>query len=149
MHPYDQKKTTFVTEWGVFMAVVMMFGLKSAKATFQRLIAKIFDDYISSFMKVFLNDLAVHGYQIEHLEHLCLCLERCRIARLSLNLAKCVFYISSGALLGHIVSHDAIAMESNKVPAILNAQAPNPKPSVDSWDRLGGIVACYATWPNS
>ena len=27
MHPEDQEKTAFVTEWGVFVAVVMMFGL--------------------------------------------------------------------------------------------------------------------------
>ena len=34
MHPDDQEKTAFVTEWGVFVAVVMMFGLKTAAATF-------------------------------------------------------------------------------------------------------------------
>ena len=34
MHPNDQEKTTFVAEWGVFVAVVMMFGLKTAPATF-------------------------------------------------------------------------------------------------------------------
>jgi hypothetical protein len=30
----DQVKTAFVTEWGVFVAVVMMFRLKTALATF-------------------------------------------------------------------------------------------------------------------
>ena len=30
MSPEDQEKTTFVTEWGVFVAVVMMFGLKDS-----------------------------------------------------------------------------------------------------------------------
>ena len=34
MHPEDQEKTTFVTEWGVFVAEVMMFGLKMVPATF-------------------------------------------------------------------------------------------------------------------
>ena len=28
MHPVDKEKTTFFTEWGVFVAVVMIFGLK-------------------------------------------------------------------------------------------------------------------------
>ena len=46
MHPEDQEKTTFVTEWGVFVAEVMMFGLKMAPATFQRIITEIFSDYI-------------------------------------------------------------------------------------------------------
>jgi hypothetical protein len=30
----DHEKTAFVTEWGIFVAVVMMFGLKTAPATF-------------------------------------------------------------------------------------------------------------------
>ena len=45
MHPEDQEKTTFVTEWGVFVAVVMMFRLKTAPTTFQRIIVKIFRKY--------------------------------------------------------------------------------------------------------
>ena len=36
MHLEDQEKTTFVTKWGVFVVVVMMFGLKTATMTFQR-----------------------------------------------------------------------------------------------------------------
>ena len=56
MHPDDQEKTTFVTEWGVFVAVVMMFGLKTALATFQRVIQEIFHEYIPTFMQVFLDD---------------------------------------------------------------------------------------------
>ena len=34
MRPVDQEKTAFVTEWGVFVAVVMMFGLKTAPTIF-------------------------------------------------------------------------------------------------------------------
>jgi hypothetical protein len=30
----DREKTAFVTEWGVYLAVVMMFGLKTAPAMF-------------------------------------------------------------------------------------------------------------------
>jgi hypothetical protein len=32
----DQEKTAFVIEWGVFVAVIMMFRLKTAPATFHR-----------------------------------------------------------------------------------------------------------------
>ena len=65
MHPDDQEKTTFVIEWGVFVAIFMMFELKTAPATFQQIIVKIFDDYISAFMQVFLDNFAVYGWQIE------------------------------------------------------------------------------------
>ena len=70
MHPNHQEKTAFDTEWGGFVAVVMMFGLKAAPATFQRIIAEIFDDYIPAFMQVFLDNLAVYGQQLEHLNQL-------------------------------------------------------------------------------
>ena len=61
MHSEDQEKTTFVTDWGVFVAEVMMFGLKMAPATFQHIITEIFNEYIPMFMQVFLDDFAVYG----------------------------------------------------------------------------------------
>ena len=119
MHPDDQEKTTFVTEWGVFVAVVMMFGLKTAPATFQRIIMEVFGEFIPTFMQVFLDDFAVYSRKGEHLDHLRLCLEKCRGYRLSLNLAKCIFGVTNGTLLGHIVSKEGIAMDPDKVKAIL------------------------------
>ena len=70
MHPNDQEKTTFVIECGVFMAVVMMFGLKTTPTTFQRVIQEIFTDYIPAFMQVFLDDSTVYKRKADHLEHL-------------------------------------------------------------------------------
>ena len=125
MHLDDQEKTTFVTEWGVFVAEVMMFGLKTAPATFQRIINEIFDKYIPAFMQVFLDDFAVYGQRLEHLTQLRLCLDRCRQAGLSLNPAKCVFLVTTGDLLGHIVNQEGIAMDPGKVQAIMNAPAPS------------------------
>ena len=61
MHPNEQEKTIFVTEWGVFVAVVMMFGLKTAPTTFQRIIMEIFGEFIPAFMHVFLDDFAVYS----------------------------------------------------------------------------------------
>ena len=124
MHSGDQGKTTFVTECGVFVVVVMMFGLKTGPATFQRVIQEIFSEYIPAFMQVFLDDFAVYSWKSEHVQHLRLCLEQCQKGRLSFNPAKCAFGVTSGTLLGHIVSQEGIAVDPNKVRAIL--QAPTP-----------------------
>ena len=70
MHPDDQEKTAFVTEWGVFVAVVMMFGLKTAPPTFQRVIQEIFHEYIPTFMQVFLDDFVVYSQKTDHFNHL-------------------------------------------------------------------------------
>jgi hypothetical protein len=42
-----------------------------------------------------------------------------------LNPAKYTFAFTSGMMLGHIVSKDGIAMDPNKVKAILEAPAPH------------------------
>ena len=61
MHPDDQEKTSFVTKWGVFVAVLMMFGLKTAPTTLQRVIMEKFTDYVPTFMQVFLDDFTSHA----------------------------------------------------------------------------------------
>ena len=123
MDPDDQKKTTFVTEWGVFVAEVMVFGLKTAPVTFQRIITKHFGEYIPAFMQAFLDNFAIYVPQMEHLSQLYLYLDRCRQDRVSLNPTKCVFFVTSGNLLGHMISQEGIAMDPDKVQAIMNAPA--------------------------
>ena len=61
MHPDNQEKTAFVMEWGVLVAVVMMFRLKTTSATFQRIIMEIFGEYILAFMQVFLDDFTIYS----------------------------------------------------------------------------------------
>ena len=125
MHLEDQDKTTFVTELGIFVAVVMMFGLKTAPVTFQWIISEVFGEYIPAFMQVFLDDFTVYGKRQDHLHHLQLCLERCHAARFSLNLAKCAFGVTSGTLLGHIVSAEGITVNRGKIETII--KSPTPK----------------------
>ena len=82
---------------------------------------KVFGEYILAFMQVFLDDFAVYGTRNNHLHHLQLCLERCHTSRLSLNPTKCVFGITSGTLLGHIVSKEDIAVDLGKFDAIIKS----------------------------
>ena len=115
MHLEDQEKTSFVTEWGVFVAVVMIVGLKTTPTTFHLIITKIFGEYIPAFMQIFLDEFTVYSTTDSHLIHLRLCLEKCRAPRLSLNPTKCAFRVTSGTLLGPIVSSKGIAMDPEKI----------------------------------
>ena len=148
MHPANQEKTAFVMEWGVFVVVVMMFWLKTASATFQIIIMEIFGEYISTFMQVFLDDFVVYRWQEDHLNHLWMCLEKCRVSRLSLSSAKCVFGVTSGTLLGHIVSKDRIIVDPDKVTTILKALAPTNAKALSRF-RSDGKARGYAIWQTS
>ena len=81
-------------------------------------------------MQVFLDDFVVYSQKSEHFEHLQLCLERCWKGRLSLNLAKCAIGVTSGALLGHIVSQEGIAVDPDKVKVVLDAPTPTDSKSL-------------------
>ena len=122
MHPNNKEETTFVTEWEVFVAVMMMFGLKTTPIMFQRIIMEIFGEYILAFMQVFLDDFVVYIQRTEHLDHLQMCLEKCRSARLSQNLAKCAFGVTNDTLLGHILSKEGIATDLDKIDVIFRHQ---------------------------
>jgi hypothetical protein len=55
----EDHKTTFVINWGVFVWVVMPFGVKNGSSIYQRAVTKTFREYIEIFMKIFFNDFKV------------------------------------------------------------------------------------------
>ena len=65
MHPNDQEKTAFITERGIFCYKVMPFGLKNASATYQRLVNKMFADYLGDTMEVYIDDMLVKSLLAE------------------------------------------------------------------------------------
>jgi hypothetical protein len=52
----DQYKITFITNWGIFVYVVMSFDVKNIPQIYQCNFNKTFQEYINMFMKIFLDD---------------------------------------------------------------------------------------------
>lgn len=128
MAPDDQAKTAFISAWGVFVCIVMWFGLRNAPSTFQRAMNEIFAPFLTDFMHIFLDDLSVFGSAAQHLQHLRLCFQCCKEVSFSINPLKSVFAVRSGKLLGHIISKEGIAVDPDKVAAIMQAPPPeDPK----------------------
>ena len=71
MKEADQEKTSFVTSQGLFCYKVMLFGLKNAGATYQRLMNKMFKHQIGRNVQIYVNDMLVKSLrEDDHLSDL-------------------------------------------------------------------------------
>ena len=59
MAPEDMEKTSFITEWGTYCYRVMSFGLKNARATYQRAATSLFHDMMHKNVDVYVDDMIV------------------------------------------------------------------------------------------
>ncbi|RDX83649.1 hypothetical protein CR513_35416, partial [Mucuna pruriens] len=119
MAPEDMEKTTFITQWGTFYYRVMPFGLKNARATYQRAMVALFLNMMHKEVELYMDDMiAKSKTDKEHIRNLRKLFERIRKYRLHLNLAKCTFGVRSWKLLGFIVNKKGIEVDPDKVKAI-------------------------------
>ena len=131
MAPEDMEKTYFITEWGTYCYRVMPFGLKNAGATYQRAATTLFHDMMHRDVEVYVDDMIVKSQGgADHLAALQRFFERIRQFRLRLNPKKCSFGVTSGKLLGHIVSERGIEVDPEKTKAILDMPAPRTEKEI-------------------
>uniref|UniRef100_A0A2N9I556 RNA-directed DNA polymerase n=1 Tax=Fagus sylvatica TaxID=28930 RepID=A0A2N9I556_FAGSY len=129
----DQEKTAFITSRGLFYYKVMPFGLKNAGATYQRLVNKMFHDQIGRNVEVYVDDMLVKSKKDDnHLVDLKETFQALRRYNMKLNLAKCVFGVSSGKFLGFMVSQRGIEANPDKIKAILEMSPPKTVKEVQS-----------------
>jgi len=63
IHPPDEDKTTFITDWRIYCYKVMPFRLKNAGATFQQMVNKVFNEEIRHTMEIHADDMLVKSLQ--------------------------------------------------------------------------------------
>jgi len=63
----------------------MPFGVKNGPPTYQRVVTKVFHEYINVFMKIFLDDFTILSDLSTHLEKLKKCFLKCKEYGISLN----------------------------------------------------------------
>ena len=116
--------------------MVMPFGLKNAGATCQKMAIALLHDMIHKEIEVYVDDMMVKSPTREgHFEALDKFLARAKKYNLRLNPKKCVFGVTSGKLLGHIMSQKGIQVDPDKVKAI--REIPSPKNEKEVRDFIG------------
>ncbi|GKU93223.1 hypothetical protein SLEP1_g6831 [Rubroshorea leprosula] len=146
MKEEDKLKTTFITQWGTFCYKVMPFGLKNARATYQRSVITLLHDFMHTIVELYVDDMVIMSKEeVLHTENIKKVFEHLRKYQLRLNPAKCTFDVDFGKLLGFIVSHRGreIEVDPAKIKAI--DEMPPPKTLKEVRRFLGRInyIACF------
>ena len=135
----DQEKTAFVTPIENYHYKVMLFSLKNASSTYQRMMTRIFESQLRKSIKAYIDDMVVKSKVVyEHMRDLEDIFEILRRHKLRLNAFKCSFGVGLGKLLGYMVTHRGIEVSPDQIKVINNLQPPqNPK----KVQKLTGMIA--------
>jgi len=120
VQPSDIHKTAFRTHNGHYEYLVMPFGLSNAPSTFQAIMNAIFRPHLRKFILVFFDDILIYSPTWEmHLHHVTQTLDILKQQQFYLKASKCAFGKQELEYLGHIVSHQGVKVDSNKIKAMV------------------------------
>jgi hypothetical protein len=117
----DISKTTFrcPRHIGLFVWIVMTFGLKIAGATYQRAMNYIFHELIGKIVEIYIDDVVIKSLDHEsHLNDVRKTLECTRKHGLKMNPNKCAFGVSAGEFLGFLMHEGGIEVGKKSMKAI-------------------------------
>ena len=142
----DYYKTAFITPWGTFIYIVMLFRLCNAPSAFQRAMSFVFLDLLHKSMTVFIDDFNTHSSIIEHLHWVQECLIQCRRTRIAINPEKLYLAVKRGILLGHIFSQEGTELDRAKIEAIIELKPPT---DVKGIQQVLGHIGWYKSKINN
>nr|GEV83122.1 reverse transcriptase domain-containing protein [Tanacetum cinerariifolium] len=111
----DEEKIAFFTRKGVFCYKRLPFGLKNTRATYQRLIDKVFDSQIGRNIEFNTNDMVLKSdSEEEMLADIKETLGRMRAINLRCNPRKCSFGVEEGIYFGQLAKKQGIREDPSK-----------------------------------
>jgi hypothetical protein len=131
----------FLTRFGLFESLVMLFRLIGAPATFQRFINNALREYLDQFCSAYLDNILIYSKtKEEYTIYVRQVLERLRKASLFIKLSKYEFFVTETKFLGLIVSQDGFKIDPEKVKTILEWKTPR---SATNILRFNGFCNFY------
>lgn len=135
----DIHKTAFSVEGGHYEFLRMPFGLKTAPATFQRLMNNILKDYVNKICLVYLDDVIIFSTSLqEHINSIKLIFNRLKDANLKIQLDKSEFLKRETEFLGHIITPAGIKTNPKKIECVKNFPIPKNTKQIKQFLGLTG-----------
>jgi len=122
-------KTPFSTKQGHWEYQRLPFGLKTAPATFQKLMNSVLSGLTGTRCFVYLDDIVIYAKSLaDHNNRVREVLERLRTHKLKLQPGKCEFLRKEVNYLGHQITETGVRPDPQKAVAIEQFPTPtNPK----------------------
>lgn len=96
----------------------------NGRATLQSLMDDVFHPFLRKVVLILFDDILVYSSsEIEHVKHVQLVLQK-QAEKLFANLKKCEFGKNKIGYLGHVVSEVGVAVDEDKVKAIMEWSQP-------------------------
>lgn len=135
----DVHKTAFTVEGGHYEFLRMPFGLKTAPATFQRLMNTVLKDHINRICLVYLDDIIIFSTSLqEHIQSLKLIFNCLKEANLKVQLDKSEFFKRQTEFLGHIITQEGIKPNPSKVQCVVDFPIPKTPKQIKQFLGLTG-----------
>jgi hypothetical protein len=135
----DIPKTAFVSRYGHHEYLVVPFRLTNAPAIFMNLMNKVFMKYLDKFVIVFIDDILIYSKtKEEHAEHLRTVLQTLREHQLYARFSKCEFWLDKVLFLGHVINKEGIAVNPEKIEAVMNWNSPTSVSEIRSFLGMAG-----------
>ncbi|GJW61765.1 reverse transcriptase domain-containing protein [Tanacetum coccineum] len=135
----DEEKMEFTTNQGIFCYSKTPFGLKNARATYQRLVDKAFQRQIGRNLEVYVDDLVIKSRTKEEIiRDITETFKTLRQINMKLNPKKCSFGMQEGMFLGYKENTDGLKVCPEKADAVLSLPSPRCLKDVQ---KLNGKLA--------
>ncbi|GKA04372.1 reverse transcriptase domain-containing protein [Tanacetum coccineum] len=130
----DEEKTAFYTYQGTFFYKKMLFGLKNAGATYQRLVDEAFNKQIGRNLKVYVDDMVIKSKaEKDMLADIAETFDNLRRINMKLNPKKCSFGVEEGKFLGYMVTSEGIRANPAKIKDIAKMKSPRTWGRCKAW----------------
>ncbi len=114
-------KTAFQTRYKHYKYTVMLFGLKNASVTFQRLINDTLREYLDDFVITYLDDILIYSDDLEmHRSHVHKVLRKLNERALYVKKSKSKFEAKKIKFLNYIIQSEQIKKNSKKTNTVRN-----------------------------